>query len=67
MTVIYYSEYWQFVCKNCKQAKNNLRTDSYFYHGFLEHRVRPILYFQHDSKPQFQNLVINLSSCQVAE
>lgn len=61
MAAIYYLVYWQLsVYKNCVQAKNNLRTDSYFYRGFLECRVRPILYSQHNWKPQFQNWVINL-------
>lgn len=48
------------VCKNGMQAKNNLRTNSYFNHGVLEYRVSPILYLGKDWKSQLQNLVINL-------
>lgn len=48
------------VYKNGMQAKNNLRTNSYFNHGFLEYRVSPILYLGKDWKPQLQNLFINL-------
>jgi len=46
--------------KNCMQAKNNSRPNSYFYHGFSERRVRPVVYFQQHWELQLQNLVINL-------
>lgn len=61
VTAVCYSECWQSVFgKMVMQAKNNSRTNSYFYHGFSKHRVRPVVSFQQDWKLRLRNLVLNL-------